>query len=164
MSKETLKKKKNSKQKDNILSKIKITTIRSDILLVMFVTIFFVIFIMFTYCINIINSAENNLSSSFITNLSVFNPNQTSEQFESQFPEITEKINDMIPNEYSIKGIFIVDNNTKQRLYTSLNETQYKYIPNTPRPFKLILKDEKSEYRTISFSKKFSNKTYDLYM
>lgn len=168
MSKSSPKKKRSIKPKMGFSIRFK-STIMSNIMIVMLVTIVVVTFAMALSSYATIKNMQDKLPADFISSLEVFdNQYQTSEEFEARLPELQKIINDNISKNYNVQDIFVAYHNGA-KLYTTLDNedrnrgvVKYSYTKDEANLYKFHLKQSDkysvSKYRKISFNLPFYKK------
>ena len=165
MSKGSLKKKKNIKPKFDFSLRLK-STIMSNIMVVMLVTIIVVTLALTVTSYATIKNMQDKLPADFISSLDVFdNQKQTSQEFEARLPELQQRINNSVLKNYNVQDILVAYHNGA-KVFTTLdnpdrdrNSVKYTYVPDETNLYTFHLKQSDkysvSKNRVISFKLPF---------
>ncbi len=168
MSKGSLKKKKSIRPKTEFSIRLK-STIMSNIMVVMLLTIIVVTLALTVASYATIKNMQDKLPADFISSLEVFdNKNQTSQEFEAGLPNLQKRINNSIIKNYDVQDLLVAYHNGK-KIYTTLDAEDrnqsvinYSYEKDETNLYSFILKKSDkysvSKYRVISFKLPFYQK------
>ncbi len=137
------------------------TTIMSNIMLVMLLTVVAIMLSMSAFGVTIIKSMQKDLPSEFISSLRVLNEKyQNSQEFEQRLTTLKDDINTVILKNYNIKDIYVSDANKKTVFTTLQDGSEYRYETNNPMSFKLLTSPTytASNYRAIYVPKTIDEK------
>lgn len=159
-------KKKIEKKKKNIIPKQGFkfqlrTTIMSNIMVVMLVTIALITILTSASATSIVIAQQKDIPTEFISSLKVFNENyQTFQEFEQRLNTLKDDINSIILKNYNIKDIYVSDENKKLVFTTFQEGSKYNYETNKPTSFKLLSTPTytASNYRSIYIPKTINEK------
>lgn len=143
------------------------TTIMSNIMFVMLLTVVAIMISMSAFSVTIIKSLQKDLPSEFISSLRVLNEKyQTSQEFEERLNTLKEDINTVIIKNYNVKDIYVSDENKKFVFATFEDGVSYRYETNNPMSFKLLASPTytASNYRAIYVPKTIAGKKYNIHI
>ncbi len=137
------------------------STIMSNIMFVMLLTVVAIMLSMSAFAVTIIKSMQKDLPAEFISSLKIFNEKyNTSQEFEQRLYSLKDDINNVILKNYNVKDIYVSDANRKPVFTTFQEGTEYRYETNSPISFKLLTSPTytASNYRAVYVPKTIDEK------
>jgi signal transduction histidine kinase len=133
-------------------------TIMSNIMIVMVLTTAVIMGGCYAASIDILKSMQRDLPSDFFGSMQFFSEAQSVQEFTTKLPTLKSYINSVVQDNYSIREVYVTDQN-RRVIYSSLPiEAKYRYETESPASFKIISAPTyiASNFRTI-----FIEKTYN---